>query len=56
MKDPNELIWKINIGFQTIDPFKSKFTRSRASVLLEVMNLIAEDVIAVSTQRVMALR
>jgi hypothetical protein len=56
MKDPNELIWKINIGFQTIAPFKSGFTRSRASVLLEVMNLIAEDVIAVSTQRVMALR
>jgi len=56
MKDPNEIIWKINVGFQSIEPFKRGFNRSTASDLIDVMNLIAEDVITVSTKRIMTLR
>jgi len=56
MKDPNELIWKINVGFQFNEYFKKGFDRYIALALIDLMNLIAEDVIAVSTQRVMALR
>jgi hypothetical protein len=53
IKDPNEIIWKINIGFHLNEPFKSRFNRSTASDLIDVMNLIAEDVLDISNRQVM---
>jgi len=55
MKDPHEILWKINVGFQLNEHFKKDFDRSIASDLIDVMNLIAEDVITVSKQLVMTL-
>ena len=48
MKDPNEIIWKINVGFQFNETFKKRVDRSIASDLIDLMNLIAEDVITVT--------
>jgi hypothetical protein len=55
MKDPNEIIWKINVGFHVSNSLKIKFTRRLALGLLEVMTLITEAVIEVSTQQIMLL-
>lgn len=56
MKDPNEIIWKINVGFHGHKSLKKKFTPVLTLELLDVMNLITEDVIDVSTQQIMLLR
>ncbi len=48
MKDPNEIIWKINVSFKFNENFKKRFDRFTALTLIDVMNLIAENVIAVS--------
>jgi len=53
MRDPNEIIWKINIGFHLNESFKSRFNRSTASDLIDMMNLIAEDVLDISNRQVM---
>jgi len=53
MKDPNEIIWKINVSFQFNENFKKRFDKAKASDLIDVMNLIAENVITVS-KRVIA--
>ncbi len=51
MKDPNEIIWKINVSFK----FNKRFDRPIASDLIDIINLIAENVINVSKRLTMTI-
>jgi hypothetical protein len=55
MKDPNEIVWKINVEYKWNATFKKKVTRHMLLSLLDVLNLIAEDVLKVNKQVVMTL-
>ena len=52
MRDPNEIIWKINVGFKFTGRLGERFDKHRALNLISVMNLIAEDVLNVSKEQV----
>jgi len=54
-KDPNEIIWKINVGFSLNRTFSQWFNKPKALGLIDMMNLIASDVLDTSRQQVMDL-